>query len=169
MLWNRNEHSQLLHHLQAVLSSFGYLLHSYRWAVVGIAWDVGSIQSLDGFSTIWRVLPVHGGVGAAKEGRPSHVWDISRADVPFLHLPWRPQSPREHERVEGLGRLPIPDFGGIQEENQFPVAEEDITWVRYPVGMATLSWKRIMESTRRAINSRAFITRRTSLYLRKPF
>ena len=55
------------------------------------------------------------------------------------------------------------------EENQFLVAEEDITWVRYPVGMATLSWKRIMESTRRAINSRAFITRRTSLYLRKPF
>ena len=70
-----------------------------------------------------------GGAEAAREGRPRLVQDISRADMPFLHLSRHSQCLRECEQAEGLSRLPVPNFGGCSRGNHLLVVEEDIAQV----------------------------------------
>ena len=55
------------------------------------------------------------------------------------------------------------------EENQFPVAEEDIAQVMASNEHGDVALKEDDKSTRRVISSRAFTARRTRLCLRKPF
>ena len=65
----RSECTQLLCHPRILLSSIKDFPYSSRWAGTSVAWDMGSVKSPNGFSTVWRVFPVRRGAQAVGEAR----------------------------------------------------------------------------------------------------
>ena len=70
-----------------------------------------SVQSFDGFKAVPRVFPMRWGVSTDGEGQTCFLWDVTRADVPLLHLPQSPPKSWKRDQFEALDRVLIPSHG----------------------------------------------------------